>query len=86
MLLTTCVVAVLTLVPTVEVQLLVADELLPGLEALSAVPLPAEERTEDVVLAMSPHIGPVNCLEATDCTGELLKIICAVSFVSSNRT
>ena len=78
-------VTVLTLVPLVEVHLLVADELLLGPEAPPASSLSAEERSEDVVLAMSPHIGPVNCPKATDCTGELLKIIRAVSFVSGNR-
>ena len=74
-------VAVLTLVPLVELHLLVDVELILALEALPAVPLPAQERSSNMVLAMSPHDRPLNCLKSTDSTGEFLWSISAVSFV-----
>ena len=63
----------LTLVTLVVVPLKVADELLLTLEAPSAVALPAEERSDNVVLAMKPHGWLVNCLISTDPTGEVLR-------------
>ena len=72
----------LTLVTLVVVPLKVADELLLTLEAPSAVALPAEERSDNVVLAMKPHGRLVNCLISTDLTGEVLGGLVAIPLMS----
>ena len=72
----------LTLVTLVVVPLLVADELLLSLEASPAVPLPAEERSDDVVLAMKPHGLIVNSFISTDPTGKVLGCIVTIPLMS----
>ena len=60
--------AVSTLISLVSVLvLLVADEILLGLEIPSAVPLPAG--FQNVVLPVTPHKGVINCHVSTDAAG-----------------
>ena len=72
----------LTLVTLVVVPLLVADELLLCLEASSAFPLPAEERSDNVVLAMKPHDWLVNSFISTDPTGKMLGCIVTIPLMT----
>ena len=51
----------------------VTVKILLGLEIPSAVILPAEEGSQNVVLTMTTHVGVVNCDISTDTAGELVR-------------